>query len=108
MYSQFLWGFPLSYFDFVGVTEHFEADLQFFSRRYFDRDVNLPDRLNASPDDASEDSIDEDLRARVEAFHARDMVLYRHALAARQERTDAGVGLDPYGARNTAMCWPLG
>lgn len=86
MYSEFLWGFPLSYFDFVGITEHFAEDLSYFGRRFLHRDITVSEHLNSSPADDSDAPLDESLRARIEDFHSRDMQLYRAALAARESR----------------------
>ena len=33
IYTQYLWGFPLENFDFIGITEHYADDLRAFSRR---------------------------------------------------------------------------
>src|SRR5205085_9196261 len=34
LYGQFLWGFPVENFDFIGVTEFYEEDLAYFAKRY--------------------------------------------------------------------------
>jgi hypothetical protein len=34
VYAQFLWGFPLSAFDFIGVTEHYDEDFRFFAESF--------------------------------------------------------------------------
>ena len=36
VYTQFLWAFPLEYFDFVGITEYFEEDFAQFSQVYLE------------------------------------------------------------------------
>ena len=87
MYSQFLWGFPIENFAFIGITEHFADDLEEFAKRYLGTTVT-PERLNAGTAPGEAYATDPDLQRRVEAFHARDMALYRQALALRQARRD--------------------
>lgn len=86
VYAQFLWAFPLEYFEFIGITEHYEDDFAHFSRTYLDGEA-VPPRLNVGErgrDGGYE--IDPALRARVERFHARDIALYRRALQMRETR----------------------
>ena len=87
MYAQFLWGFPLAYFDFVGVTEFFDEDVQYFTKKFLGLDLQ-PARLNAAPssDADAHGPMDAGFRAEVEAFHVRDMALYRRAIEMREER----------------------
>src|SRR5690606_16572684 len=90
VYSQFLWAFPLEYFDFIGITEHYEADFTDFSRRYLDGGA-VPMRLNVGTagTDRHPAPLDPALRQRIERFHARDMALYARALAQRAARLGA-------------------
>lgn len=83
VYTQFLWAFPLETFDFIGITEHYEADFARFSRRYLDGAAQ-PARLNVG-NTGADDAVQPDaaLRQRIERFHARDMALYARALALR-------------------------
>lgn len=85
-YSQFLWGFPLSRFDFIGIAEHYERDLEFFNRHVLG--VHLPILYaNANPNrERYRERLDGALRARIQEYHERDMRLYRQALARRQAR----------------------
>lgn len=86
VYTQFLWAFPLDYFDFIGITEHYEEDFARFSHAYLEG-VPAPARLNAAPASGIEASaLDPALRERIEAFHARDLALYQRALALRNLR----------------------
>lgn len=83
VYTQFLWAFPLEAFDFIGITEHYEADFERFSRRYLDGSA-VPERLNVGTAGMGEaGQPDAALRRRIERFHARDMALYTRALALR-------------------------
>ncbi|HET8819187.1 MAG TPA: hypothetical protein VFM73_06550, partial [Xanthomonadaceae bacterium] len=47
-YAKYLWRFPVERFDFIGLTECFDASLADFSRRY-GIDCRAPRALNANP-----------------------------------------------------------
>src|SRR3989304_6204106 len=79
-YSQFLWGFPLDYFDFIGITEFYEDDIAYFGQHYLGANTKVK-RLNVRTNSAYQ--IDRSFRNEIEAFHDRDMDLYRKALAER-------------------------
>jgi hypothetical protein len=85
MYTQFLWGFPLENFDFIGITEHFDADLAEFAARHLGIAVTA-ERLNAATGAGESYTIETGLHRRIAAFHGRDMALYARALALRQAR----------------------
>jgi hypothetical protein len=88
LYSQFLWGFPLERFDFIGITENYEADLRRLSRVYLGREMQA--RVvnpRKSPRPAGEE-LGGRLRGQVEEWHAADIDLYRRALALRKSRGD--------------------
>lgn len=75
-YSQFLWGFPLSRFDFIGVTEYYEDDLRFFSEKFFKvRLVVHRENINRNKENEVY-PVDSNFRSRVEAYHKQDMTLY--------------------------------
>lgn len=80
-------GFPLRRLAFIGVTEHYDDDLDWFSRRFFGRPLTSV-RLNttAASQARRDDASLADLKRRVEDHHRADMALYRHALALRAER----------------------
>lgn len=88
LYSAFLWGFPLETFDFIGLTEHFEADLRYFSTRFLCKDA-LPRRLNLRADEgdgASGEELSSAARRRVAAYHAVDIELYQRVSHRRERR----------------------
>jgi hypothetical protein len=89
---RFLWGVPLRRFDFVGVVEHYAEDLAEFGTRFLGRElpVHAEKRGPARPPCPFLD--DPEQRRRAEAFHARDMALYRQALALRERRRAAFSG----------------
>lgn len=86
VYAQYLWGFAPEWFEFIGITEHYDADLAEFTARY------LPGQAAADPMLVNPErpgawyEIDPMLRERIERHHARDMALYRWACASRTKR----------------------
>lgn len=91
LYSAFLWGFPLRRFDFIGITEYYDDDVRAFARRFLGDAPAMPVACNrnrarghGSPPSPYID--DPAFRAHIEAYHARDVALYRQALAARAAR----------------------
>jgi len=82
-YIQYLWAFPLEYFDFIGIAEHSAEDFAEFQQRYFGGGTECP-RLNARPD--APEPVDAALRRRIEAHHAGDMEWYAKALSLRAKR----------------------
>lgn len=81
LYSQFMYGFPLEKFAFVGITEFYDDDLEFFSRHYLKSFVK-PKRLNVGNEEGRY-RIEESLRNEIEKFHLGDMKLYQRALDNR-------------------------
>lgn len=100
-YHRFLWGFPLRRFDFLGITEHFDSDIKTFAARYFLQNpeldtsrpvpsINVNQQRNGPEQPQRLYVTDTAFRETVEAFHARDMALYRQVRAARAlERGEA-------------------
>jgi len=82
--SNFFWGFDISNFDFVGIVERFESEMEYFSSTFLDTTSNLF-RVNANPD-LEEYLIDPGLRADLEKFHSIDMEMYHRALEASLSR----------------------
>ena len=83
LYWQILWGFPLDYFDFIGITEFYEDDIAYFGQHYLGAYTKAK-RLNVRTNSAYQ--IDRSFRNEIEEFHDRDMDLYRKALAERLTR----------------------
>ncbi|CAN0605984.1 unnamed protein product, partial [Ectocarpus sp. 12 AP-2014] len=83
-------GFPLSRFDFVGITEHFSEDMAEFASVYLDDARGAPLERNVNSDrDQSADAPyidDAGFRRAVEAHHKRDVALYKQALKMRDQR----------------------
>ncbi len=85
MYFQFLYGFPLEYFSFIGITEFYDDDFAFFVSHFMDSSLE-PERLNVGKSAAEAYKISESLRNDVEQYHSKDMELYRRALEMRLRR----------------------
>jgi len=88
VYAQFLNGFPVADLDFIGITEFYEEDLQYFSDRYLCENVT-PKTLNIRPQTVGqlpEAMLPAGFWEEVSAFHAEDIALYNSALAQRMER----------------------
>lgn len=83
VYRQYLWGFDPARFDFVGITEHYQADLERLVQRLGWKAVAVADAL-ANPDRGEEGyDVGAALLRRIERHHADDVALYRQALARR-------------------------
>jgi hypothetical protein len=81
LYGQFLWGFPLERFDFIGITEFYGVDLAFFSQKYLG--VHLEPYWENAGGSRAHYRIDPGLRRQIEVYHAYDMSLYERALDVR-------------------------
>jgi hypothetical protein len=96
VYRQFLWGVPLARLDFVGITEHYDSDVEDFAQRILGRSTaslaavgdagNDSANANANPEARVRYIDDPDLRRRIERHHSADMAIYRHALRLRESR----------------------
>lgn len=79
LYRQYLWRFDPSLFDFVGITEHYEDDLDRLATQYLKGDLaHVRDLVNPNREDDCY-GISRDLRSRIEEHHAHDVALYRWA-----------------------------
>jgi hypothetical protein len=84
--TQYMWGFPPERFDFVGVVEHYESDLNYFAKAFLN--TTLPVFYENSQSHRSEVTyaLDPGFRTAIEQFHDRDMRFYQQALEARTTR----------------------
>lgn len=79
LYRQYLWGFDPRRFAFIGITERYEEDLDYFARHFLDGAATAT-HARANPErDSERYLVDPSLRARIERHHAADMALYRWA-----------------------------
>lgn len=85
LYCQFLYGFPLEYFSFIGITEFYDDDFTFFTSHVFDSSLE-PERLNVRNTASDGYQIPESLRNDIQQYHSKDMDLYQRALEMRLTR----------------------
>jgi hypothetical protein len=86
IYCQFLWGFPLERFDFVGISEDYAQELADFARRILCADVSIA-ALNVNPEQGGSDyAIEAPVQKLIESLHAKDINLYQRALELRHRR----------------------
>jgi hypothetical protein len=86
IYTKFLWGFPVGLFDFIGITENYESDLNYFAEKILESELPMS-AANVNPQKATDRYVeDKNLRSRLEQFHQRDMSLYWNALRVSNSR----------------------
>lgn len=85
IYTQYLWGFPLERFAFIGITEYFREDMREFSERFLSTSLE-PKYLNTTKFGVSRRIVDEAFLKKVRDFHAADIQLYQRALQWRLAR----------------------
>ena len=86
IYTQWVWGFPMRRFDFVGITENYASDLNYFAKTILKSELPVT-ATNVNPLRPAERYIDDSgLRSRLEKFHQKDMRLYWRALEVSRRR----------------------
>ncbi|MGP7735185.1 hypothetical protein [Oceanimonas smirnovii] len=85
IYTQYLWGFPQSNFSFVGITEHYSEDMDYFSQNVLKHPVNKH-TVNVTGGGQAREQLPPSIQEAVERFHAADMQLYEQALRRRAKR----------------------
>lgn len=89
LYSQYFFGFPLERFDFIGITEFYDEDFLFFSKKYLGSSSEMsPYQCNTRKQEkrVSKESIASEILEKIEAYHAEDIALYKRALNMRNKR----------------------
>jgi hypothetical protein len=86
IYAQFFWNFPIENFDFIGIVEHFEDDLNDFADTFKTRNPSKAINVNNNASKSSPYFTDPALIAKIKEFHAVDYGIYQKALALRTER----------------------
>jgi len=83
-YSQFLWAFPLKRFDFIGITEYYETEIEYFSKEFLGHSLNVH-RKNINPRKETTSYFAENLPLKEEIinYHSQDVKLYNWALNLR-------------------------
>ncbi|MEP6389131.1 MAG: hypothetical protein ABJ056_04320 [Halioglobus sp.] len=84
LYGKFLWGFPAARFSFIGISEHYEQELERFALtvRTFSSGMKA-ERVNENPGQPAVYVQDEQQRREIEQIHADDVLLYQRACRAR-------------------------
>lgn len=82
IYFQFLYGFPLEYFSFIGITEFYDEDFAFFMGHFMDSSFR-PEKLNVGNKTTGNYQISESLRNDIKQHHSKDMSIYQRALEIR-------------------------
>ncbi len=81
LYSQFLWGFPVKRFAFIGITENYDRDLAYFHDKFLAKNsfqvYEKKQNLTKNQESYFEDK---QFKRRVELYHSRDVELYQWAL----------------------------
>jgi hypothetical protein len=85
IYTQFLYKFPISRFDFIGITEFYDEDHQEFMQRFSNKKAK-PLRLNIGRKEGTKYDIDTNFRDQIMKHHAEDIALYHTALDLRSAR----------------------
>lgn len=86
LYTQFLWGFPINLFKFIGITEKYEEDFVLLSEFFLKQTTNIRfENMNTTKNNDKYIS-NKNLRKKLENHHAMDMKLYNYALELRKKR----------------------
>ncbi len=86
IYSQFLWRMPPEQFDFIGIAEHFERDIQLFAKM-FSLELEIPclkEFLDLERE-AEQFPISKALRNYIQSTNQADMILYEKAKRRNRE-----------------------
>lgn len=85
LYNAFLWRFPLTLFDFIGITEFYSEDFRWFCKNILKA---YPEQKIENTNKSVEEKyrLDADLLKKIEAFHQKDMLLYKKSLSLRDVR----------------------
>lgn len=88
-YSNFFWEFPIDNFDFIGLVEFFNEDIQYFSNEYLSNtskvEIKTANRNNESQGLYS-DKINKEVLADIKSFHYEDYQIYNYCLEMRKQR----------------------
>ena len=85
-YSQFLWNFPIENFDFIGVFEFYQSDMEYFHKTYFNKtSINIP-VVNTNKKNKGSYLNEIDYISELKKQHAEDYKLYDYAIKLRNHR----------------------
>ena len=83
--NKFLYEVSLDMFDFIGITEYFDADCAFFCKRFLGRAPKLTPKINVDPN-RMDCSLSDSFRSEFTDFHSEDYNIYNKALELRADR----------------------
>lgn len=89
LYFQFLYAFPLENFSFIGISEYYNEDFNYFTNNFISSDLK-PEKLNVGNHLTKGYEISQSLRNEIEDCHSIDIDLYKRALKLRQLRQVSG------------------
>lgn len=85
VYAQYLWGFDLRRFDFVGITEDYEKSVAIFRNQFGLPEAGVvPVNVNPGKDPAERYRLSKDLRDLIRRRNREDFEIYRHARAMNE------------------------
>ncbi|MCF8405739.1 MAG: sulfotransferase family protein [Bacteroidales bacterium] len=83
-YEKIFRDFGIENFGFVGITENFLNDLNFFSEKYLNKSLSIYNE-NKRPIDQKL-TVEDNFRKKIEEFHSIDVEIYRQALSKSNSR----------------------
>ena len=86
IYSSLFYNFPIDQFEFIGITEYFNSEINYFSSTYLNKKIEEIPNRNVNTDKKEAYFKDPKLIAAVKAFHLEDYKIYESALLKRQKR----------------------
>jgi len=87
-YHQFLYKFPIENFNFIGITEYFDEDLNYFSQQYLNKKAGSIPKYNTNPNkNGSYFKNNSDMKNELMKFHDLDYEIYNYALQKRKKRS---------------------
>lgn len=89
IYSKFLWGFPLEYFEFIGITEHYEEDFRCFANKYLSPGIQSI-RLNVNKESNGTYRIDKSLRKKNRSFSSCRYGVIRKGFGYEKKKNEGG------------------
>jgi hypothetical protein len=86
-YWQFLWGFSIERFDFIGIVQNYEDDFEYFTQNFLGTSLPIfKKNLGHRESEQTARIKDAGFRSAIEAHHSVDVELYRRALEIRLKR----------------------
>jgi hypothetical protein len=86
MHNIFLRGHPVDRFEFVGIQEHFQEDLDWLCRSMKWPAQQMPEERRTLHKDYKPDAIDADTEKKLRALNEADLAIYEQALKLRAQR----------------------